>query len=460
MEILYQYKDEKKSRQGSLRGNCELTLSKKDEFNFTIESTYVFLYPKRWSAPRANLTYQHRLEIDLKNCFFTITKSDCINDDNKIIKPKKIKTNDFKAINDSINRGIIYGESRFAFWGPNFRKATKKITLILNKQIKSKLKSDYYKNKEFSYTSPYDNLYIMLVDYYLDFHEIKGHDNVYHHIEEFVPKKKWLKKNEYKFLPAILESLNLKSKFLIGEISTNSNNINLSSLNFLCKLFGKNYLDYIKRIEWKEICSILNSKINKSIELKNEIEKNNFVQLCNNWDDYSNLIMSMKRIIFLRDTLEKKGLNLKFTCKTIEQFEKLETEWEILSNYFKKGHKLKYQYPEDFVNYIQQPITVDNKTFTIKLLTTEDEFKLEGIVMKNCMGNQFLNGIILSFLNIKHRKKQVNLSVQRGEVVQAYGKANTTISDDFKEPVKLVVEKFKQFPDLKWTKIKYDIIKN
>ena len=84
---------------------------------------------------------------------------------------------------------------------------------------------------------------------------IKGHDGVYDDIQTEYPKKKWLIKNDYKFLPSILDSYGIKSKYLIGELNKNfSRKIQIGSLNYLCKLFGENYIDYLKQINWDRHC--------------------------------------------------------------------------------------------------------------------------------------------------------------------------------------------------------------
>ena len=96
-------------------------------------------------------------------------------------------------------------------------------------------------------------------------------------IEKF-PKeqrKKFLEKNDYKFLPSVLDYYGIKSKYLVSELNKNLGKpINIASLNYICKLFGDNHLEYIKLIPWEMHC--FDVPPNKRIhELKNESEKNN-----------------------------------------------------------------------------------------------------------------------------------------------------------------------------------------
>jgi hypothetical protein len=73
---------------------------------------------------------------------------------------------------------------------------------------------------------------------------IKAHDNIYYDIQNEYPKKKWLEKNDYKYLPAILESYGIKSKYLIAILNKSNVNVSISALNYISKLFGENHLEY------------------------------------------------------------------------------------------------------------------------------------------------------------------------------------------------------------------------
>lgn len=465
MELLYTYRDEIKSKLGQLRGCCELELTSVGDV-ITLKTEFRFLYPRRFGTKPSNLIYTHRLDIDTKNCIYATTSlSDYKQANSKPQKPKVV-INNFASIENVISRGLIEGESRFNFWGARYKRATKKISELIIKRVKPLFTNEYYKNKNNNYSVDFSPLYVTLVDYYLDFNGIKGHDNVYRHIQTHLPKKKWLKANQMKFLPAVLDSMGLKNKYLIGVLNDYRNNVNLISLKTLCGLFGSNYIDYIKKMNWIDVCASILLSNQKPDELKNETEKNNFVQLSKNWlsDEDINIhtysfLYHVSRLLYRRKNLEAKGLDLKFSAKTREDYERLEVEWLSFSEYFRRGYKLKYEFPVEFLKTIEEPIVVGDIKFRVKLLTSEDEFKVEGIKMKNCMGNQFQNGIIQNFFAIQYRRKRINLSVQRGQFIQAFGKSNSTIPDIFKEPIEVILERYKAFSDLKWNKTRYDILK-
>lgn len=464
METLFKYHDECKSKVGDLRGSCDLLLTREgDKITYTGE--FKFLYPRKYISKASNFLYQHSFEIDLKIC--TYTTSYLMSNDSPVQgKTRKIKKNNFKGLAETISRGLMYGESRMNYWGSKYKYETRKLTNIIEKILRPRFKSPYYKNKKLEYEAYYPKLYILLVDFFLDYHNIKGHDNVYYHIENHKPQKKYLKVNDGKFLPSVLESLKIKNKYFVGVLSSSKNNINILSLNYMCKIFGANYINYIKQIPWPELCSIHIPTNKKAYELKNNIEKQNLVELCNDWkrkDDERissfTFLYNISSLLTIRHKLEQKGLDLKFTARTRDEFEKMEMEWNLHYQYFQRGYKLRYVYPEDFLSHVEQPIVIDGQKFKVRLLQTEDEFKLEGIRMKNCMSNQFNNGIILNFFYMEHNRKRINVSFQRGQTNQAYGKSNSTLPEIFAAPIKVLSEKLQAYKDIKWYREKYDIIK-
>ena len=77
-------------------------------------------------------------------------------------------------------------------------------------------------------------------------------------------------KNDNKYIPANLDGYGIKSKYLIGELNDETSHTQIKSLNYICKLFGGNYIDYIKQIPWKNHCYVLigNKKTGKDREKK------------------------------------------------------------------------------------------------------------------------------------------------------------------------------------------------
>ena len=83
--------------------------------------------------------------------------------------------------------------------------------------------------------------------------------------------------------------------------------------------------------------------------------------------------------------------------------------------------------PEEFIKEIQEDIVIGEETFKPKILLTEDDFRIEGFNMKNCMSKQFAHGVVYIFTSLQHKRKRINLQYRKGNLIQSYGKANSTV---------------------------------
>jgi hypothetical protein len=251
MEILHFYEQEKYERNKPLRSDAKLKLAGDNEFlMFTSEFYVEYIRMGRMNY----LTYEHALTINKKTGDFSVGYR-LINKKENTYKlhqnVAKVKKNNFEMLIELTQRGYYAGEKRYNFWGVKYKRALSQFHKIIVKELGIDLTGkDYEKDQS---VNP---LYDMLVDYHLDKKGIKGHDNVYWHICEAYPKKKWLKLNDNKFLPAVLDQYGIKTKYMVGALSVREgkNKINLKSLRFLCSLFGENYVDYFREFEWQSIC--------------------------------------------------------------------------------------------------------------------------------------------------------------------------------------------------------------
>jgi hypothetical protein len=301
----------------------------------------------------------------------------------------------------------------------------------------------------------------MLVDYHLDIKGIKGHNAVYYDIQNDYPKKKWLEKNDYKFLPSVLDYYGIKSKYLIKELSQNVRQIQISTLNYICKLFGNNHIEYLKKFMWEPHC--YDTPPNKKLHyLKNESEKEFMVKVINDWEvdtiKTDSLIYTLNKLFSIRDLLEQRGLNLKFKAKNDIEFDNVMEMWSGLKLHFARGYKVRYLMSEDFVKEIEEDITIGELVFKPKILLTEDDFRIEGFNMKNCMSKQFAHGVVYIFTSLQHKRKRINLQYRKGNLIQSYGKANTTVLQIFEEATNILTSRFKKYPTIEWKKDKYDFI--
>jgi hypothetical protein len=234
-------------------------------------------------------------------------------------------------------------------------------------------------------------------------------------------------------------------------------------LNYLCKLFGDNYLEYLKQFVWDLHCYDLpqNKKIH---QLKNDAEKKSMVKLINSWEKETlksdSLIYNLNKLFSIRELLELKDIELKFKAKDDHEFENILESWSGIKQHLSRGYKLRYEFPEDFVKIIETEIDIDGEIYSPKILLTEEDFRTEGYNMKNCMSKQFTNGNLYVYAALTHKRKRINLQYRKGNLVQQYGKANTPVTEIFVRAIETLSNRFKSHPNIEWKKEKYDILNN
>jgi hypothetical protein len=464
MDLLFSYsqqkKDKNRKRDESI-SECLIRLHKHND-ELTYEGIFDFDYD-RYGTPR-HVTFEHNLIVNLITGDVSVKYEikNNVNIDEKIFRSTdQNKKNDFKLLFDLIENGIARGEKRRGYWGVKYERSVDKICDIFIQQIQPKFKSQFLKDKNYKLKPFYNTIYDMLVDYHLDIKGIKGHNAVYYDIQNDYPKKKWLDKNDNKFLPAVLDYYGIKSKYLIKELSQNVRQIQISTLNYFCKLFGDNHVEYLKKFIWEIHC--YDTPPNKKIHyLKNESEKDFLVKVINDWEidtiKTDSLIYTLNKLFSIRDLLEQRGVNLKFKAKNDVEFDNIMETWSGLKLHFARGYKVRYLIPEDFVKEMEEDIVIDELVFKPKLLLTEDDFRIEGFNMKNCMSKQFAHGVVYIFASLQHKRKRINLQYRKGNLIQSYGKANTPVIEIFEEATNILTSRFKKYPTIEWKKDKYDFI--
>lgn len=464
MDLLFSYsqqkKDKNRKRDESI-SECLIRLHKHND-ELTYEGIFDFDYD-RYGTPR-HVTFEHNLIVNLITGDVSVkyTIKNNLNIDEKMFRSTdQDKKNDFKLLFDLIENGIARGEKRRGYWGVKYERSVDKICDIFVQQIQPKFKSQFLKDKDYKLKPFYNTIFDMLVDYHLDIKGIKGHNAVYYDIQNDYPKKKWLDKNDNKFLPAVLDYYGIKSKYLIKELSQNVRQIQISTLNYFCKLFGDNHVEYLKKFIWEIHC--YDTPPNKKLHyLKNESEKDFLVKVINDWEidtiKTDSLVYTLNKLFSIRDLLEQRGVNLKFKAKNDVEFDNIMETWSGLKLHFARGYKVRYLIPEDFVKEMEEDIVIDELVFKPKILLTEDDFRIEGFNMKNCMSKQFAHGVVYIFASLQHKRKRINLQYRKGNLIQSYGKANTPVIEVFEEATNILTSRFKKYPTIEWKKDKYDFI--
>lgn len=342
MDLLFQYNQTKKFKNTDTDNRCSLRLY---EFENLVHFTGEYNFSYSRYGTKHTVEIEHLITINVKNgdidCTYRIGSQPSDSDTKTKSKPIR-KTNNFSMLFEMIENGLYRGEKRRDYWGRKFNKSLEQILYCIEDVLGPHLQNSFYQDKDYSsYTI--NPIYELLVDFHLHKKKIKAHDSVYHTIQYDYPKPKWLKLNDNKFLPAVLDSYGIKTKYFISEINKKPEKIiNIKTLSRLCKLFGNNYIDYIRKFNWEEYCLFGLSK-SKSFELKNDSEKKCLLKVLNSWDEItfeSNPFMDlMTKMLSTRDFLESKNIKLNFNPKDTESFEILFKEWDNMKNHFKKDRK-------------------------------------------------------------------------------------------------------------------------
>lgn len=463
MELLHRYYQEKREKDRGLLSSCELKVAEDLEY-LVYASEYHCEYVR---VGKTNaIKFVHHLTLNKLTGDFTVTyRIDNQYSNTSVLKRAGnwVKKNNFEYLTELTERGFYFGEKRINYWGVKYKKATSEILDVFLKSLKANMSSTYNQDKDYV-VKPYVNpLYDLIVDFHLNKKGIKQHDDIYNDIIYDYPKPKWLKNNEFKFIPAVLDSYGIKCKYLVGELSYRESEhpIIIRSLNFLCKLFGENYLEYIKRLNWKKICSEkITSK--KVYPCKNDAEKESLLNTLNNWDESEIMLdgrlKSINDLFTMRAFVEERGYVLKYKSKSSRDTSNLLEKWGLLKKHLKLGYKIRYNVPDDVIMDLEQPINYNGNVYKPMLILSEDQFKIEGMTMKNCMANQFNLGFHYLYIAMSCGGKRVNVQYRKGRLVQARGKTNIDLPAEFERPVEILSNRVVKYADLSWKREKYDII--
>lgn len=458
MEILFYHEQEKFERNKPLRNLCKLKLASDNLFLLFTSEFYV----EYSRLGRKNyLTYEHGFTINKTNGDISVIYRLLNKKENNHVLHKnviKAKRNNFDMLIELTSRGFYTGEKRHNFWGVKYKRACLDIYKLILQDLKL---DDIPEDKDYNINPLYDKL----LDFHLKMKRIKGHDCVYWDICEAYPKKKFLRANDNKFIPSILDQFNIKSKYLVGALSSRKPSIpkiNLKSVKFLCGLFGENYVDYIRDFDWQTICFeyVYN---NKTFVCEDESEKRALAKSLKKYSEIDviasdGILNTIQELFALKEFLKKHGLNVKIKGNNCHHLISLKDNWELHKKHFKLGYKLKYTLPEEMVKDLEEPIVFNGKVFKPSLILTEDQFKIEGMIMKNCMAKQFAVGSLYIHASISLGSKRINIQYRKGHLNQHRGKANSTPPKEFDDIVDIFSVKMEKYKDIDPIKEKYDII--
>jgi len=219
---------------------------------------------------------------------------------------------------------------------------------------------------------------------------IKNPDRWLYYFKNNYPGIKPLRKRDNNLIQTILREEGIYSKFAVKLFNTYKD-ISVMSYNLMKEALGIQLIQELNP-------ELLREKYNLGWQLNLDLslpEKRNFVGILNsllNADiglerDISMIISDIlsDHLGRLKPRLKREDIKVKLKAKTYEEFVQEHREWTDLVDEINKSTIITHIYKKDFLNHIQQPITIDNKTMTPVVLRDTYEYRDESHVQSNCV---------------------------------------------------------------------------
>jgi hypothetical protein len=219
---------------------------------------------------------------------------------------------------------------------------------------------------------------------------IKTPDKWMHYFIYNYPGIKPLKKKGNNLIQTILKEEGIYSKYAIKLFNTHKN-IKVPSYHIMLEVLGIHLLRELNPI-------LLTQPYNLGWQLNLELttkEKRNFVLILNSLLDKNNQPLQEVNMVVsdiitdhlgrLKPRMKSAGLNPKLKATTYDEFVEEHLEWTNLVDEINNTTIVTHIYGKDFLNHIQQPITIGNKTMTPVVLRDTYEYRDESHVQSNCV---------------------------------------------------------------------------
>lgn len=429
--------------------NCNVV---KFEDSIELNLNFKFRYVKYSKDFNDDIKVQ--LKVDTITGDFFIEKEITTKNSHNSLKRK----NSFLSLSDITEETLTNGQRNKKFWGKKYENT---VTKVLN-EFEMVLLNNFDGGVPMGKNDRIDKLYKLITDFHLHKKGIKPHDGVYFSILFDYPTKKNLISNDYKYLPSVLEKYEIKNKYFVSEINKNPHKeINLGTLKYLTSLLGDNYIEIIKEVNFLDLCEV-KMRHKKVHQLKTIYEKKCVISLLKimltkKEDDILNKVY---KLLELREFLQQKGMNLKLISSDLLDYHSVFELWSDYKKIYNRGYLLEYEFPLDYLSDMEQDIVHDDRTYQVRILKSEEDFRNEGHKMKNCLNTHFNLGLYYVYFTITNDKKvSINVQVQRNKINSMYGKTNTDVTEDFIPITNLLLTKNTTHQKMVWKTIKIPIEK-
>ena len=219
---------------------------------------------------------------------------------------------------------------------------------------------------------------------------IKNPDRWLYYFKNNYPGIKPLRKRDNNLIQTILREEGIYSKFAVKLFNTYKD-ISVMSYSLMKEALGIQLIQELNP-------DLLREKYNLGWQLNLDLslaEKRNFVGILNSLLDSDigeerDISMIISDILSdhlgrLKPRLKREGIKVKLKAKTYEEFVQEHREWTDLVDEINKSTIITHIYKKDFLNHIQQPITIEGNKMTPVVLRDTYEYRDESYVQSNCV---------------------------------------------------------------------------
>jgi hypothetical protein len=282
---------------------------------------------------------------------------------------------------------------------------------------------------------------------------IKNPDRWLYYFKNNYPGIKPLRKRDNNLIQTILREEGIYSKFAVKLFNTYKD-ISVMSYSLMKEALGIQLIQELNP-------ELLREKYHLAWQLNLDLslpEKRNFVGILNsllNEDIIETVPGIMSDIVSdhlgrLKPRLKREGIKVKLKAKTYEEFVQEHREWTDLVDEINKSTIITHIYKKDFLNHIQQPITIDGVKMTPKVLRDTYEYRDESYTQHNCIKTyiEHKDTCVIS-LRDKDDNRVTNEFTPHGKLkimtnIQSRTRFNRSVTEDLQPFVELLNLKMKK----------------
>lgn len=283
-----------------------------------------------------------------------------------------------------------------------------------------------------------------IFDYFIKAKQIKVPDNYYELLKLDYPGQKYLKKNDNKLALAILDKNGIKSKRTNKLLNIYPKRATLWYMNALIKLFGMNYIQYIKDVKVStDGYFYAPNLISYPNDFISHIEKMNLINFINEKNNKISAIQMVQDHLKMLQVVKDNEIKFKIKASTIDEFNAEHTALTQICTELRKDTHINVIYNEKLA-ILEEPILYNNIIYTPVILREEYEYISESQIMHHCVSSYIERDKSL-IISLRKNDEQITIEYDTtsGDLVQKRSYCNDLPPEHFNEPVDILSKKVK-----------------